>query len=231
MCSARHVRLGSLCSGGKRRKGFPAVSYATTAGPVGGSTPISQNLLSGRNLCRHLPRVRHLRNVREPLSLDLLLREVRYELSLSPALRTSLTTKPYRQQSPSHHHLRRFPRTNVSHAIIMDPSGRLSSVKNVASKPTRERLESLPSHWTWIIGCARSARTIKCKMHHWIRPVCFVPRSDTIPKTGFIHLRIHSCARKSLRKDRDGCTCSVQCSYRSSHSVIPRGYGWLRGLA
>lgn len=148
-----------------------------------------------------------------------------------PVFQMLLTTKPYRQRNLSHPHLRPSLRTNVSHAITTAPSERSSNVKNAASRPTRERLVSSPNRWMWTTGCARSARTIKCKRRRWIRPVCFVPRSSTILKMGFIRLRIRSCVRRSLQRDRDGCTCFVQCSYRSSRSAIPRGYGWLRVLA
>ena len=126
-------------------------------------------------------------------------------IPLRPA-NISLKTEICRQQNPPHPQLRPSPRTNVSPATTMDPSGRSSNAKNAASKPTREPLASSPNRLTWITGCANCARTIKCKRRHWIRPVCFVPRSSMTPRMGFIRLRIRSCARRSLRRDRDGCT-------------------------
>jgi len=190
--------------------------------------PISRNPLSGRNLYRHLRRVKHLRSVKGLLSVDLVPRGVRYESNPSPALRTFLTITIYRQRSPSHPQLRPSLRINASPATTMDLSGRSSNAKNAASRPTQERLGSPPNRWKWIIGYAKSVRTINCKRRRWIRLVCFVQKSGMILRTGFIHLRRRSCVRRSLRRDRDGCMWFVRCSYRSSRSAIPRGYGWLR---
>jgi len=143
-------------------------------------------------------------------------------------LRTFLTITLHRQRSLSHPQLQPFLRTNVSPVTNMGPSGRSSNAKNAALGPTQERLGSPPNRWKWTIGCAKSVRTIKCKRRRWIRLVCFVQKSGTILRTGFIHLRKRSCVRRSLRRDRDGCMWFVRCSYRSLRSVIPQDYGWLR---
>lgn len=167
--------------------------------------PISRNLSSGRNLYRLPQRAKRLRSAKEPRSMDLMLRGVRYGPTLSLTLGTPLTIDLCRQHSPPHPQLPPFPRTNVSPATTTDPSGRSSNVKNAASKPTRERLVSSRNHWMWTIGCASCARMIKCKRRRWIRLVCFVPRSSMTLKMGFIRLRIRSCARRNLQRDRDGC--------------------------
>jgi len=169
--------------------------------------PISQNLPSARNLFRRPRKAKHLRNVKEPLSMDLMPRGVRYGPSLSlPPANISLTAESCRQRSLPHPQLRLSPRTNVLPATTTDLSGRSSNAKNAASKHTRERLASSQNRWRWTTGCANCVRTIKCKRRRWIRPVCFVPRSSMTPRMGFIRLRIRSCARRNLQRGRDGCT-------------------------
>ena len=112
---------------------------------------------------------------------------------------------PCRQRSRSHPHLQPSLRINAWPATTTAPSGRLSNAKNAVSKPTRERTASSPNRWKWTIGYASCVRTIRCKRRRWIRLACFVPRSNTIRRTGFIRLRIPFCGHRSLRRGRDGC--------------------------
>ena len=168
--------------------------------------PISRNLLSGRILYRHPTRAKRLRSAKEPLSMVLALRGVRYGLHLSLAFRILLTTGPNRRRSRSHPQPPPSLRINVSRATTTVPSGRLSNAKNAASRPTRERSASSLNRWTLIIGYARSARTTRCRRRRWIRLVCFVPRSGMILRMVFTPLRIRSCVPRSLRRVRDGYT-------------------------
>ena len=167
---------------------------------------ISRNPSFGKNQCRPLPRVKRLRNVKELLSTDLMPRGVRYGSNLSLTLRKHpLTIKSHRQPSLLHPQLQLFLRTNASPARTTDPSGRSSNAKSAASKHTRERSASSLNHWTWTVGCASFARTIKCRRHRWTRLVCFVPRSSAILRMGFTRPPIRSCVRRSLQRGRDGC--------------------------
>lgn len=99
MWCAPRVRPGSRSSGGKPRRDFLAASCATNVGSVGGSTPISRNLLSGRSLYQHPPKARPLRSARGPLSTDLIPRRARYAADQSlliqniPDRRVPQTTK------------------------------------------------------------------------------------------------------------------------------------------